>query len=162
MAPDDRTAFSERLTVPWWSWPLLVAVAAGLAFEIGLGVPGLITWLPFALLVPGAPVGLFWAGRIHVRVTGGVFRVDDAQIPVSFIEAVEPLTKTALRDAMSVQLHPLAFVIQRPWIHSAVKVVLDDPDDPTPYWIISTRRPEELCRALRPLSATPDQPVSHQ
>jgi hypothetical protein len=24
-----------------------------------------------------------------------------------------------------------------------------DPDDPTPYWVISTRRPEHLIAALR-------------
>ncbi|HWB36700.1 MAG TPA: DUF3093 family protein, partial [Rugosimonospora sp.] len=27
-------------------------------------------------------------------------------------------------------------------------VVLDDPDDPTPYWIVSSRRPRRLAAAL--------------
>jgi hypothetical protein len=40
------------------------------------------------------------------------------------------------------------FVIQRPWVSQAVHVVIDDPADPTPYWVISTRRPEKLVRAL--------------
>jgi hypothetical protein len=26
--------------------------------------------------------------------------------------------------------------------------VLDDPDDPTPYWVISTRSPERLSRSI--------------
>jgi hypothetical protein len=27
--------------------------------------------------------------------------------------------------------------------------VLDDPDDPTPYWLISSRHPDRLLAALR-------------
>jgi len=30
-----------------------------------------------------------------------------------------------------------------------VLVVLDDADDPTPYWLVSTRHPERLLSALR-------------
>jgi hypothetical protein len=31
----------------------------------------------------------------------------------------------------------------------AVRIEVVDPDDPTPYWVISTRRPEDLIAALR-------------
>ncbi|HZE41845.1 MAG TPA: DUF3093 domain-containing protein [Stackebrandtia sp.] len=149
MAPEDRTAFSERLAVPWWAWPICLALAGGLAVEIGLGVPGMVTWLPLTVL-PLITVGLLlWVGRIPVRVRDGAFAVDDARLPVEFIDRVEELSGIGLRDAMSVQLHPLAFVIQRPWVGAAVRVHLDDPDDPTPYWIVSTRRPALLARALR-------------
>ena len=29
-----------------------------------------------------------------------------------------------------------------------VLLVLDDPDDPTPYWLVSTRHPEKVLAAL--------------
>jgi hypothetical protein len=29
-----------------------------------------------------------------------------------------------------------------------VLLVLDDPDDPTPYWLVSTRRPTAVLAAL--------------
>jgi hypothetical protein len=29
-----------------------------------------------------------------------------------------------------------------------VKVLLDDPDDPTPYWLISSRHPRQLAAAV--------------
>jgi len=38
--------------------------------------------------------------------------------------------------------------VQRPWIGGAVQVLLDDPADPTPYWVVSTRHPVELAEAL--------------
>ncbi|WP_147133491.1 DUF3093 domain-containing protein [Stackebrandtia albiflava] len=155
MASEEPTAFNERLTVPWWSWPVALAVAAGLAFEIGLGVPGLVTWLPFVVLVPGAAVAMAWLGRIRVAVRDRELLVDDAVLPMEYVESAEPLTGTALRDALSAQLHPLAFVIQRPWIKSAVKVTLNDPDDPTPYWIVSSRDPRRLAEALGGVGAAP-------
>ena len=41
-----------------------------------------------------------------------------------------------------------AFVVHRGYIPTMVIVVLDDPMDPTPYWLISTRDPEGLAAAL--------------
>jgi len=161
MASDETTAFQERLTVPWWAWPLSLALACFLAFEIGLGVPGLMTWLPFAVLIPLTAASLIWIGRIKVRVSDGSFHVDDAVLPLEIIESAQPLTGIALRDALSAQLHPVAFVIQRPWIKSAVKVTLDDPDDPTPYWIISSRRANTLAEVLSPIGAAPQKSAPH-
>ena len=36
----------------------------------------------------------------------------------------------------------------RGWVDPVVRVGIEDPDDPVPYWLISTRRPEDLIRAL--------------
>lgn len=162
MASEKTTAFDERLTLPWWAWPLSLGLAAALAFEIGLGVPGVATWLPFLILLPLTVVGLIWVGRIRIWIGDGDFHIDDAVLPLDVISEVEPLSGLALRDALSAQLHPVAFVIQRPWVKSAVKITLDDPKDPTPYWIVSTRRPQALAQALRPVGAAPQDPAPHQ
>ncbi|MGH8793624.1 MAG: DUF3093 domain-containing protein [Stackebrandtia sp.] len=156
MASDDSIAFRERLSVPWWGWPISLGVAAGLAVEIGLGVPGAVTWLPLALLVPGAAVLLLWLGRLRVGVEAGQLHVDDARLPLRFVDRVEPLSSAALRDALGAQLHPVAFVVQRPWIRGGVRVWLNDPDDPTPYWIVSTRRAEQLRDAVAEATSRKD------
>jgi hypothetical protein len=44
---------------------------------------------------------------------------------------------------------PAAFVSIRPWIGPGVQVWLDDADDPTPYWIVSSRHPDRLVTAVR-------------
>jgi len=64
------------------------------------------------------------------------------------ISDVVALDAAGKREALGVGAHPLAFVIQRPWIGPAVQVLLDDPADPTPFWVISTRHPVELATAL--------------
>jgi hypothetical protein len=33
-------------------------------------------------------------------------------------------------------------------VPGAVQVLLDDPADPTPYWLVSTRHPERLAATL--------------
>jgi hypothetical protein len=61
---------------------------------------------------------------------------------------VVALDAAGKRESLGVGAHPLSFIIQRPWIGPAVQILLDDPDDPTPFWVISTRHPVELATAL--------------
>lgn len=142
------SGYSERLTVPWWSWPPALGVAALLAAEIGLGAPGLKTWVPYAVLLPLTALGLWWLGRIRVAVEGDQLLVDDARLPVRFVADAIPLDAAGRRELLGVGADPLAFVVQRPWIPGAVQILLDDPDDPTPYWVVSSRRPDQLAAAL--------------
>ena len=141
-------AYAERLTVPWWFW--LAALVAGVvvAVELSLAAPALPVWLPLVavLLLTGAL--LLWLGRLRVAVTGSEFRVDDARLPVAVISDVVALDADGKREVLGVGAHPLAFVVQRPWIGGAVQVLLDDPADPTPFWVVSTRHPVELAEAL--------------
>ena len=41
-------------------------------------------------------------------------------------------------------------MVSHGWIPEMVMLVLDDPEDPTPYWLVSTRNPEEVLRAFLP------------
>jgi hypothetical protein len=140
--------YTERLTVPWWAWPLALAGSALLATEIWLGGSGLRAWVPFAVMPPLAVVALIWLGRIRIAVTADEFRVDDARLPLSVISDVVALDAEGKREVLGVAAHPLAFVVQRPWVRGAVQVVLDDPADPTPFWVVSTRDPVRLATVL--------------
>ncbi|MEU4399524.1 DUF3093 domain-containing protein [Micromonospora orduensis] len=143
-----RTAYAERLDLPWWLWLAGLVAAALLAVEIWMGASGVRAWLPFAVLLPVTAAGLWWLGRIRVAVVDAELRVDDARLPVRFVADVVPLDATGRREVLGVGSDPLAFVVQRPWIGGAVQVVLDDPADPTPFWVVSTRRPVELAEAV--------------
>jgi hypothetical protein len=65
------------------------------------------------------------------------------------------LDATGRREVLGVGADPLAFVVQRPWVAGAVQVVLDDPADPTPFWVVSSRRPVELAAAILAARGTP-------
>ncbi len=45
-----------------------------------------------------------------------------------------------------------AFLMLRPYLSRAVRVAITDPADPAPYWLISTRRPDDLAAALAVLT----------
>jgi hypothetical protein len=148
-AQTAQAAYAERLRVPWWLWLPVLGLAAILATELWLGAPGPRAWVPYVVLLPLAAAGVWWLGRITVAVTGGELWVDDAHLPVRFIADAIPLDAAGKRELMGVSADPLAFVVQRPWIGGAVQVIVDDPADPTPYWLVSSRRPERLAEALR-------------
>jgi hypothetical protein len=157
LVPADRIIapprYRERLRLSWWSWLPALMVDAIVAIEFTLGFASIPTWLPFAVVIPLTVAGLIWASRMSVTVTDDELLIDDARLPVSVIADVVALDAAGKREALGIGSHPLAFVIQRPWIGPAVQVLLDDPDDPTPYWLISTRKPVELATALLEVSS---------
>lgn len=93
---------------------------------------------------------LLWSmGRTPVRVTAaGELAADKARLPRSVIARAASIPPTAKSAALGRQLDPAAYLVHRAWVKTMVLLVLDDPDDPTPYWLVSTRRPEELIAAL--------------
>src|SRR5215207_1314641 len=97
-------------------WLPTAGVAAVLAAEVGLGAPGVRTWLPLALLMPLSLTLLWWFGRVPVTVTDTELQVDDARLPLEVIADVIPLTLEDKRLLLGQAADPLAFVIQRPWI----------------------------------------------
>jgi hypothetical protein len=141
-------SYAERLTVPWWSWPAALVAGAVVAVELSLDMAEAPPWLPFAVVLPLTVAAMLWLGRLRIAVTGTEFCVDDARLPVGVIADVVALDAAGKREALGVGAHPLAFVVQRPWIGGAVQVLLDDPADPTPFWVVSTRHPVELAETL--------------
>jgi len=139
---------NERLAVPWWLWLVGLALAALFAAELHLGAPGVRSWLPYAVVLPATAAGLWLLGRLRVAVGAGSFRVDDASLPVRCVAGVTVLGPAEKRLLLGPAAHPYAFVVQRPWVPGAVQVHLDDPDDPTPYWVVSSRRPAALAAAV--------------
>ncbi|RKR90941.1 hypothetical protein BDK92_5325 [Micromonospora pisi] len=140
--------YHERLRLPWWWWLAGEVAASLLAMEVWLGSGGVRAWLPFAVLLPATALGLWWLGRIMVRVRDGELLVDDARLPVGFVADAIALDAEGRREVLGVGADPLAFVVQRPWVGGAVQVVLDDPADPTPYWVVSSRHPVRLAEAI--------------
>ena len=144
-----RVLFDERLWVPWWGWLLALAIATVLAAEVHLGYPGVRAWLPYLLIVPLALALVGWLGRVRVRVADGELQAGQAHLPLRYVGEVDVVSGAAKRRALGPELDPAAFVLHRGWVRSAVRLQLTDPDDLTPYWVVSTRRPDRLAELLR-------------
>ncbi|MGY4651908.1 DUF3093 domain-containing protein [Mycobacterium sp. URHB0021] len=152
-ATSQSVRYRERLSVPWWWWPPGFGLAALIALEVNQGVSALPIWLPYAVLLPVAAVVLLWFGRTEVRVVVGAAETElwagAAHLPNSVVSRAAEVPRSAKSAALGRQLDPAAFVVHRAWVGPMVLLVLDDPDDPTPYWLVSCRHPERVLKALR-------------
>ncbi len=84
-----------------------------------------------------------------VEVSGGRLIAGRAQIEVEVLEEPELLLGEDWTRVMGTGFEPLAHHCTRGWIRSGVRVPLDDDDDPTPAWVVSSRRPQDLVLALQ-------------
>jgi len=138
--------YRERLSPGWW-----MVLAVGLVFPATI-----LIFLPLSIAVGVAAGATLWAGSVAVlwffspviTVSGGVLKVGNAQIDLSYIGPVEAFQGEAARHEKGPGASGLAWLSLRPWVDPVVKITVVDSADPTPYWLISTRRPEELRTAL--------------
>ena len=144
--------YAERMRLPAAGWLAVIVVAA---LAGALSNFGDMRWWRVAAsvaLMCAVFAGAWWLGRLRVSVAEADgeawLHVDDAKLPLSAAAEVQVLDRVAYSDALGVALHPLAFVVQRPWIGRGLRIVLDDPADPTPYWVVASRDPERLKAAL--------------
>lgn len=140
--------YRERLHVPlrWWVQATMFLATFWLALTVAM--PGWLAWSASAALLLGV-YGIFaWLGSPEIEVRDGVLHAGTARIPLEHVGAVQALDRDATRRVHGVDADARAFLLTRPYIASAVKVAVDDPDDPTPYWLISSRHPRQLATAL--------------
>jgi len=144
-APDYR----ERLRTPWWWYPVALAVAVILSAEFHVAGYSLTDWIPFSTLLPLSVAVVWTLGRSRLVISSQELSIRGAHVPLRYISGVVGLDARTLRRLIGREGDPQAFVAIRPWIGPGVQLQLDDPDDPTPYWVISTRHPARVVALLR-------------
>jgi hypothetical protein len=150
MTADSRrptsALFAERLRPGPSVWVVTVGLAGMLMISfVPLGL-GLALGVGAAALVAGAVLGLATAPR--VEVADGELRAGSAHIPLDLLGPARVLDREATRHELGPALDARAYVCLRSWIPAGVRVEVRDPLDPTPYWLVSTRRPQALVAVL--------------
>jgi hypothetical protein len=147
-ATSGTARFDERLSVPaWWYLPA-IGVAVLLGAEVHMGYPGVRSWIGYAITVPLAVLALITLSRTRVQVVDDELRVGDARLALRHIGRIDVVAKADKQMALGPQLDPAAFLMHRSWVGPVVRIEVTDPDDPTPYWAISVRKPARLIAAL--------------
>ena len=148
-APAPSPAYRERLRTPWWWYLVGLGVAAILAGEFHIAGIGLTDYLSFGILLPLSVLVVWSLGRSWVEISGGELRVRGGHIPLADIGGAVALDAQTLRRVVGREGDPAAFLSIRPWVGPGVQLWVDDPDDPTPYWVISTRHPRQVVDLVR-------------
>jgi Protein of unknown function (DUF3093) len=141
--------YRERLATPWWWYVVALGVASLLAGEFRLSGANLTVWIPFATLLPLSVVIVWWLGHSALEVADGELRIRGAHLPLTYVSGAIALDAQTLRRVVGREGDPAAYVSIRPWIGPGVQVWVDDVDDPTPYWVVSSRHPDRVVKAVR-------------
>lgn len=151
------TAYTERL----WLGPLgwLLVVLFGIV--LGVAVLPVNDTLGLVVAVLGVAGGVLVAvlTTTRVEVDRGTLRAGAARIPARLVGPATVLEGEALRTELGPALDARAYLCLRGWVHRAVRIELHDPQDPTPYWVVSTRRPDRLVAALSAAGARTSAPT---
>ncbi len=147
--------YRERLWPPAWLHVVTLLIVPA----------GMLVLLPVNLVVAiVVPIVVYAALTVSLIATAPVIEIDReglragrAVLPASNVGAATPLRGEAARDALGPGLDARAWLMIRGWIAPVVRIGVEDDRDPAPYWILSTRRPEEIVAALDQLRPrTPD------
>ena len=140
--------YAETLRVPlrWWALATTFHVTVFVAFAVAL--PLAVTVTAVAALVVLSTAWFLSYGSARVVVTDRTFRAGRAQVPVSLLADPRALDAAETWQAAGPGADARAYLLLRPYTRESVMVQLVDPADPTPYWLVSTRRPARLAAAL--------------
>lgn len=141
--------YRERLYLPWYHWLLPVFAAGLLAAEVNMGYPGVRAWLPYVLTIPLTLLILWRFGSAKVLVQDGELHVGEAHLPLRFAGETQIIPGKLKRQVLGPAFDPAAFALHRTWVGPMVWIHITDEDDPTPYWLVSSRHPERLVAAIR-------------
>ena len=140
--------FREIIRPPLW----LIAFLYFMLFSLVLAI-----WAAFdnrtaiiaaiiALLVGAIIVFLM---REEISCDGEELRVGRAHIGYEFCGEVSILSRIDFLKARTRGADPAAHLALLFWVSEGVKIEINDPRDPTPYWLISTKRGADIKRALK-------------
>jgi len=148
----DATAYQERLGVPlrWWVQGTMLVASLWLALVVA--IPGPVAWVCSAGALALLAALLFAYGNARVSVGGGWLRAGRARIEAGHLGAVSALDAEETRRVAGPEADARAYLLLRPYLKRAIRVEITDPADPAPYWLVSSRHPDALAKAVRGLA----------
>lgn len=140
------SSYRERLwPAPWMYAVIALVIPATMLVFTPISIPaGIATAI---VLVVGCTAMLVRAAPT-IAVESGELLAGRARIPVVLLGETVPARGEEARHERGPGLDARAHLVLRGWVDPVVRIAVVDPDDPTPYWLVSTRRPDELAAAI--------------
>jgi hypothetical protein len=143
----DRPLYLERVLPNFGTflavgmlWPAIALVSEPFDIRVGLVIGGLVTIGFWVFLYFVAPL---------IKVTKTRLLVGRANIERSQLGKIEVITKDRIFEERGPKLDSSAYRVFQGSVQKALKINIKDEKDPTPYWLFSTRRPDQLAAVLR-------------
>lgn len=143
----SNTTFREVIRPPLWLISFLFFMLFSLVVAIWAAFDNR-TAIFAALVAVIAGAILIVISKEEILCDGKELRVGKAHIDYQYCGTVTVLNHSEFQRARTRGADPAAHLALLFWISEGVKVEITDSRDPTPYWLISTKRGNDLKRAL--------------
>ncbi|MFF2244197.1 DUF3093 domain-containing protein [Arthrobacter sp. NPDC058130] len=146
-APSGSTVlYAEKLWPNFWIW--LVSVLFSSAGILMLAPISIWAGITAAIVIFVVICVLLVLSTPSITVTRTTLTVGRATIERGFLGKVTAFRGKEATAERGTRLNGLAFLCIRGWVDPVVRIEIEDPSDRTPYWLTSTRYPEQLIAAL--------------
>jgi hypothetical protein len=142
-------SYRERLYVPVLWWVLAAIDVLILGTEVWAGFGGIVPGVVYAVLSAVSLAFLLKWNSASIEVTGTTFRAANAKIALGQISNAVALDEEESRVLRGPRADPAAHLLLRPYVKRVVYIAVDDPFSSAPYWLIASRRPEEVVAAIQ-------------
>lgn len=139
--------FKEVIRPPLWLLAFIYFMFLSLVIAVWAALGNLSALVTFIALTI-ALLAIAVMAKSEVRVTQDELVIGKAHIGVKYLAGVEILDKNAMRLLRTRDADPAAFLAIKFWLSTGVKITLNDPRDPTPYWLVSCKKGKELKSTL--------------
>lgn len=139
--------FKEVLRPPIWVLAFIYFLLLSLVIAIWAAFGALLTIYVFAIATITI-IYLAFKMRSTISINAEELRIDRAHIERKYLGEVTILDSPKMRLLRTRDADPAAFLAIKFWAPTGVKIEVKDPRDPTPYWLITSKRGEEIAALL--------------
>ena len=139
--------FREVIAPPIWLLAFIYFLFTSVSISIwaALGnTPAL--WSQIILTI--ALVAIALRSRMVIEVDEKELRINNAHIELKYLGDIRILDTDSMRLVRGRDADPAAFLAMRFWTSRGVLVRVKDDRDTTPYWLITSKRGDQLAAAL--------------
>jgi hypothetical protein len=129
-----------------WSirvWLLFIFMNVAIIISVGVALSDSALAL-LALALFALTLFFSFSSRLFLKASTQSLCVGKAEIEARLIKEVVLLNEADMKFERGPGLDPRAYLALRFWVKGGMKILLDDPRDPTPYWLVSSRRADEF------------------
>ena len=143
----SEVIFKEVIRPPLWLLAFIYFMFLSLVIAIWAALDNrsaFIAWI-FSTL---ALIAIARSARSKIEATEKELVVGKAHIELRYISKIESIDTAQMRLLRTRDADPAAFLAITFWISTGVKITLKDERDPTPYWLVSSKKSAELTSTL--------------
>jgi len=140
--------FREVLRPPIWVLAFIYFLFISVVISVWAALDNRATLVTLAI----STIALIWISitmTSEITFDGNLLKIDKANIEIKYLGKVTVLDKTAMRLLRTRDADPAAYLAIKFWEPKGLRIDLNDPRDKTPYWLITSKRGEEIAALLK-------------